>query len=126
MLIITHALAIFAGLANSLFWFYKLIALIVVGCSLFVYLRRYHYQFQPYQLKYNEDSVWSVAITDNDFQTMQILPSSVITTWLIVLHFRLENGKRQDLVILNDALNQQDYRSLAVSLKIAGLSQEGV
>lgn len=121
-LIFTHTLAAFAGLANGLPWVYKIIAVLLVLCSLFIYLRRYHYQFQPYQLKYNEDASWSVAFRNNEFQTVQLLPTSVITAWLIVLHFRLQSGKFQSLVIFNDALNSQNYRSLIVTLKIAGLN----
>lgn len=122
LLVIIHSLAAFASLANALPWIYKPIPLIAVGCSLFLYLRRYHLQFEPYHIKRNEDSVWYVDYKSGDFQVMQILPSSVITSWLIVLHFRLEHhGKRHSLVILNDALNDKDYRTLAVILKIAEL-----
>jgi toxin CptA len=123
-LIITHSLAVFASLANALPWLYKLLSLAAVGLSLFISLRRYHYQFQPYCIRYNETSAWSIAMMDDDFQPMQILPSSVITSWLIVLHFQLENGKHQQSVILNDALSEQDYRTLVVTLKIASLSQD--
>ena len=122
-LLITHSLAAVACLTNALFWFYKLLFLIGVASSLFFYLRRYHYHFEPCQIKYYADSVWSIAYKNADFQVMQILPVSVITTWLIVLHYQLENDKQCSLVILNDALNETEYRTLAVTLKIAGLSQ---
>lgn len=97
--------------------------LAVVTGNLFFYLRHYYTQFQPYCIRYHEASTWSVAITGNEFQTLQILPSTVVTIWLIVLHFRLENGKFQSLLIFNDALSDKDYRGLVVTLKIAGLSE---
>lgn len=118
-LVIIHGLAAVAGLANALPWLYKLIILIAVACSFLFYLRRYHLQFESYQIKCHADSVWFIADKNGDFQVMEILPSSVITTGLMVLHYRLENGKRHSLVILNDALNETDYRALAVALKIA-------
>lgn len=123
LLLIIHGFAAFASLANALPWIYKLITFIAVACSLAFYLRRYHYQFEPFHIKCHAGSVWSIAYKEGDFQIMQILPASVMTIWLIVLHYRLENGKRHSLVILNDALNETDYRALAVTLKIAGLSQ---
>lgn len=125
LLVIIHSLAGFASLANGLILTYKLIALLTVGYSLFFYLRRYHFQFQTSRLRHNENSDWSIAMTKNgDFQDLEILPSSVVTSWLIVLHFRLENCKQHSLVIFNDALNNQDYRRLMVALKIAGLKQD--
>lgn len=117
-LFIAHGLAIFASLANGLFWTYKLLALAAVGLSLFFYLRNYHYQFKPCQIRYQENSGWSVAVANHDFQAITILPSTVLTTWLIVLHFRAENSKFQSLVILNDALHEKDYRALTVGLKV--------
>lgn len=123
LLVIIHSLAAVAGLANALPWLYKIITLIAVACSLLFYLRRYHLQFEPCSIKCHANSAWSVAYQGGDFQTMQILLSSLVTTWLIVLHYRLENGKRDSLLILNDALSETDYRALAVALKIAELSQ---
>lgn len=125
MLVITHGLAGFASLANGLPWLYKLAVFTFVGISFYSYLCRYYFQFQSYQIS-NNSVGWQLAVIADDFQTIQILPSSVITVWLIVLHFRLENGKFQSLVLLNDALESQDYRALVVALKIAGLCQEKV
>ena len=123
-LIITHSLAAFASLTNALPWIYKLIALITVGLSLFLSLRRYHYCYNPYCIRYNKASNWQLAITKADFQTLTILPSSVITVWLMVLHVRVENGNHYNLVIMNDALIDQNYRALAVTLKIAEPNQQ--
>jgi hypothetical protein len=121
-LIFIHALAAFACVANALPWIYQLTTLMMVGGSVFFNLRCYYTQFQPYQLKCSEDFVWSIAERNNDFQTIHILPSSVITTLLIALQYQLESGKKQSLVILKDALSETDYRKLVVTLKIAGLS----
>jgi hypothetical protein len=117
-LVIIHALAGVACLTNALPFLYKILLLVTVGASFFLNLRRYHIQFQPYQLKYHQDSGWSIAIENDNFQTLEILPSTVITIWLIALHFRLENGKSQSLLIVNDALSQQSYRALVVTLKV--------
>lgn len=84
-------------------------------------MRRYHRQFQPYQIRHTDHSIWQLATTADDFQTIEILPSSVITVWVIVLHFRIENGNCRSLAIINDALNDKDYRALAVALKITGI-----
>lgn len=120
-LIIIHSLTAFSSLANALIWPYKLIVLLMVGYSLFFYLRYYQSRFQPYEIRYSENLIWQLAIGDDDFQAIEVLPSSVITVWLIVLHFRLGKSKQQRLVIFNDALDDKDYRALAVALKIAGL-----
>jgi hypothetical protein len=126
LLIIIHSLAVFACLANALPWFYKLMILAVVVSSLVLTLRRYHTQFKSYHIQHNETSVWQLASSENAIETIKILPSSVVTCWVILLHFRLENDECHSLIILNDALNEKDYRALAVTLKIAGLCQEDV
>jgi hypothetical protein len=114
---------VIACIDNGLAVLYKLVALGCVSSSLWFYLSRYHLRSKPYQLSYNEQAQWWL-ITENTSQTLQILPSSVITTWLIVLHFRLENGQFQSLLIVKDALSTADYRTLVVTLKIAGLQDE--
>jgi hypothetical protein len=123
-LIVAHGFGIFASLANALPWIYQVFSLAVVGLSFFSSLRHHYNHNISYQIRYNKDSTWSLAIRNNVFQALEILPTSVITRFLIVLHCRFENGKPYNLVIFKDALNEKDYRALVLILKIAGLNHD--
>ncbi|NOQ36019.1 MAG: hypothetical protein GQ569_08995 [Methylococcaceae bacterium] len=122
LLIITHALAVIASINNGLPWLYQLAALLIVMVSALFYWRDYHH-FQSYQIRHSEAFGWQLAQTENDYQTLQILPTTVLTAPLIVLHFRLQSRKTHSLLIINDALNTRDYRALLVGLKISGLQK---
>lgn len=117
LLIITHSLAAIASLVNGLPLAYKLLALLSVISSAVFYWRDYK-QFQPYHIRHSEASGWQLAKSKNDYQTMQILPTSVLTASLIVLHFRLKTRKKHSLVIIKDTLTMEAYRALLVDLKI--------
>ena len=122
-LITVHILAVVACVNNGLAFFYQLFFLFIVIGSAFFYFHKF-YHFKPYQIRYSELSGWQLAESAHDFQTMQILPTSVLTAQLLVLHFRLKTRKQYSLLIFNDALNTQDYRTLLVDLKISGLQKD--
>jgi hypothetical protein len=120
-----HLLAVVAAVANSLAWYYQLISVMLVALSLLHGLRRYHYRFQAYSLCYAE-SGWSIALQENEFQPMQILPSTVITTLGIVLHVRLNATQRLNLFIPRDALARRDYKALIIALKTGWRKEENL
>jgi hypothetical protein len=111
----SHFLAAVASLINGLFWYYQGMIFLAVLISLYRYLRDY-WEFQAYQLRYSAAADWQLAGQNSEFQTLQILPSSVITAWVTVLHFQIAD-KKQQLVIFKDALADKDYRALVVMLK---------
>lgn len=120
-LVIIHSLAAIASFSNGLPLLYKFFAVLSVISSAIFYGRDYK-NFQPYYIRYNEAVGWQLAKTENNYQVLNILPTTVLTAQIIVLHFRLQTGKKQSLVIVNDALETEDYRSLLVELKISGLA----
>jgi len=123
LLLIIHGLAIIACFSNGLAWFYQLFALFWVIISAAFYGRDYK-NFQPFVIRHNEAVGWQLAKTKNDdYQSIQILPTTVLTAQCIVLHFQLQTGKKQYVVIMNDALDSKDYHYLLVDLKISGLSK---
>ncbi len=71
-----------------------------------------------YKIKHSEALGWEVA-DGNDFESVQILNSTVITLFAIFLHFT-KNAHKRSVLIVNDALSEDDYRRLIVRLKTAG------
>jgi len=52
-----------------------------------------------------------------DFVDISILPSSVLSAWLIILHIKVDK-KYHTLLIINDSLSAEAYRQLKVALKV--------
>ncbi len=121
-LVVIHAIAIVAAFTNALDPIYKVIIAIMVLVSLLVYLKR-EINFHGLLIRHSTGFGWEVAYSENNFYVIKILASTIITRYLIVLHF-MQNKKKQTILICRDALFQNDFRRLMVALKISGLNRE--
>jgi hypothetical protein len=116
---ITHLLALSAVLLASLSnWIKALLILCLVFSSL-IYSRRASDHRNKVAVRYSDANGWQID-TSRGFEAIQIRPSTVITPWLIVLHYTLASRKLY-VPIFCDALNTADYRKLLVQLKVGGL-----
>lgn len=118
LLVAMHVLALGASITNALPIAVKLILLAGICRHLWLVIKRLK---NGQSIKHTEALGWEVS-GDNDFKPVQILDSTVITTFAIFLHFTGDAHKRS-LLILNDALSEDDYRCLIVRLKTAGNSK---
>jgi hypothetical protein len=107
-----HALTLAASLMNSLAISLKVVLLLAIGCHYYFYNKR---RAKPYSLEYTETG-WQLLDHD-EVLTLQILPSTVISTIAIFLHFKPDNQAKNTRVIFCDALADDDYRKLIVMLK---------
>ena len=123
LVILIHALALAASIANDLSLTFKL-GLITCIC-LQGWLTVKHLKNEPYTIQYTETLGWQIS-KDQDLVSIKILKSTVVTTFAIFLHYK-ENSQpqfskspaKQTCLILNDALAEEDYRRLIVKLKIS-------
>ncbi|MGZ8160053.1 MAG: protein YgfX [Methylobacter sp.] len=115
VLVTMHLLALASSIANALPVIVKLAMVIGIGLHHYFVLARL--KSDQYVIKHSETSGWEIA-SDNDFKPIQILNSTVITLFAIFLHFN-KNAHKQSVLIVNDALNEDDYRRLIVRLKTA-------
>ncbi|KJV05262.1 protein YgfX [Methylocucumis oryzae] len=81
------------------------------------------------RIKYNT-SGWTLTQTD-ETEYIHILPSSVLTKHIIVLHIRYLSGTKSKqkrfkslLITKQDAVNEEDFRRLTVKLKCSLIKQE--
>lgn len=116
LLVVMHALALGSSMANALPITIKWVLLTGVCMHLWFMIKRL--KNVQYRIKHNEAVGWELSSGD-DFELIQILNSTVITTFAIFLHFT-KNTHKQSLLILNDALTEDDYRRLIVRLKTTG------
>ncbi|MEQ1529015.1 MAG: protein YgfX [Methylococcales bacterium] len=113
LLIFIHVLALIASIANGLPIWAKLFVFLAVAGH-YVWLTKRSGQPQ-YRIQHSHESGWQIFNTEQA-HTVQILASTVITTFLIFLHYTA-NGKPKTLLVANDALSTDDYRQLIVRLK---------
>lgn len=130
-----HGLALMACLVNALPITVKGMLFIIISIQLWYVVKRVKCE-QP-TIKYTESLGWEVSVSNN-VEAVRILPSTVITTVVIFLHLEVRNASvgcaRQNLItfkgmhtfggtskktllILSDALSEDDYRRLIVKLK---------
>ena len=121
LIILTHSLAILSVLMLSLFFGLKLLFISLIFGSLYFQLYRYKQEFYLFVLKHTTQFSWQL-LDKADFVEVQILGSSVISEWLIILHVQIDK-KRRSLLVFQDAVPAEIYRQLRVSLKITSLTE---
>ncbi len=121
MVIIIHILALCASLANTLDFAIKISLFALIGIHYWLAVRRLN--AEHYTIKHTEAFGWEVS-EGCDFASVEILKSTVITTFALFLHFKQnslaqswKSVHKKTLLVLNDALASEDYRYLIVKLK---------
>ncbi|PPC89914.1 MAG: hypothetical protein CTY34_09665 [Methylobacter sp.] len=109
-----YALAALAGAINSLPVWAKLAILAAVAVNYRLASRRW--QRAPAKIRYTDSQKWQIEL-NGEYQSVQILPETVLTTLAIFLSFKYAN-KRYHWLIAKDCLSAADYRKLLVKLKI--------
>ena len=71
-------------------------------------------------LRNNPGGGWEIADHERNYQAITILPSTVITSWLTVIHYHTTDQVRQSLVVVRDSLTPDNYRQLIVKLRVMG------
>lgn len=73
------------------------------------------------KIKYSEMAGWEISETDAQFASVQILTTTVTTTFAVILHYQddsvLSRKTIKTLLVMPDALPKNDFRRLLVSLK---------
>jgi toxin CptA len=115
-----HLLALAAGWANALPTIYKIALATAIVAHLYVAVKRLNKR--QTEIKYTDASGWEIA-DDNEFESVTILNSTVLTIYAIWLHvkrhaiFGFFGRANRAILIASDALAEDDYRRLIVKLK---------
>ncbi|MGB4499518.1 MAG: protein YgfX [Methylococcaceae bacterium] len=115
LLLVVYFLSLLACFMNALSWWIKII--LVIGIFLNAWQTFKNTTHESWQLDFDNENGWQI-LEDSTTRTIKILPSTVISTMFIFLHYQTENKKFYRL-IFKDALlpNINDYRQLIVTLK---------
>jgi hypothetical protein len=122
LLSMLHALALYAAWANTLPVSVKVAVSLLIMLHFSVQWRHYGVHSHSTMLGYSDTLGWYRIINDATVP-IQIMPSSIITPFLIIVHYqqRPEHSSMSTIVCFKDALTQSVFRQLFVQLKIAGL-----
>ncbi|WP_054773658.1 protein YgfX [Methylogaea oryzae] len=71
------------------------------------------------RLRVGENGGWTLWRADQEETGLTLLPSTVATSWLILLHFRDGAGRFRAVPLLPDSLPPDGFRRLTVRLRIA-------
>ena len=113
-----HVLALVASIANSLIISVKL-GLCIGICA--HYWRVINPQTKPhFQIRYSDRSGWQVSST-NGIESVEILKSTIITIFFIILHIKSQFTDKLTILVVFDDLRDDDYRRLIVQLKTTGI-----
>jgi hypothetical protein len=119
-----HCLALFAIWVSAIPLAVKaLLTILVIYNGQKVYKGKTRFD-KTHWLNYSSGQGWQIAGQDLDFQTITILPSTVVTPWLTVIHYQIKEQSRLSLVVNKDALTPENYRQLIVKLKVKGIKPE--
>jgi len=125
MVIFVHTLALGASMANALVLAIKISLFALIGIHCWLTVRRLN--VEHYTIKHTEALGWEVT-EGCEFVSVEILKSTVITTFVLFLHFKpvsqtqsWTSGHKKTLLVLSDALAGEDYRCLIVKLKTTAI-----
>ncbi|HYE34236.1 protein YgfX [Methylocaldum sp.] len=111
----THALAGFASVANPLPAWMKLGMLGVIIFSLFLCRREYLSNPAVKELVLKPGGECEVFLPSG-MQPGTVLDSSVVTTWMVILHIK-SGSKKRAVTVCRDSVDSESFRMLRVYLR---------
>lgn len=75
------------------------------------------------QLTWDGDNHWFVRRRAGHVQQVTLLGDSLVLSWLVVLNFKPERGRRFSVVLFGDSLPPDRFRQLRMRLRISGVSE---
>ena len=114
MLVSVHGLALVACAISYIPIVFKLAGLAVIGVHLYIVIK--HFNGGHLTIRHSEAFAWEVW-GENGFESVQILHSTVVSLFAVILHIKRKTAPKQAILVLSDALSEDAYRHLIVRLK---------
>lgn len=128
LVVLVHGAAAAAALINGLPSLLKiaLAAAVASSCCWILWRHVYSISGENARLNYSEFDGWTLDLDSSGAPfAAALLPSSVVTTWVCVLHFRSEAGAFHAFILFKDALDADAFRRLRVLLLTSPLNRPG-
>ena len=108
------ALVVCAGLPVSLDY---RAALLLGVLSAFFWNVAMYVQRTPRRLHWSPELGWTLVDRKSASHEVKLLPEAYLSSWLIIAHFRDEQGKRRTVMLANDSARPDGLRRLRVLLR---------
>ncbi len=77
---------------------------------------------QPRTLQWQPDGAWIINQKGNKYSA-RLQSGSVVSLFFAALNFKLNNGKRLNIIIFKDNIDADKFRQLRVRMKVEGIVQ---
>jgi hypothetical protein len=111
---LSHLLALAACISSSIPMLVKVLLCAVCCAHYFFIISRL--DKKHYIIKHSVAQGWEI-MQQEDFVSIQIEHSTVVSLLAVFLHFRTEDNVKKTLVLVNDSLTELDFRRFIVRLK---------
>lgn len=119
-LLVVHGLALGAAISSDVSWPLRFGIAILIGASLVYYWRgqvsRRH-GHSVLRIEWLPEGEWVLLLASGERCGADLLDSSIVLPWLLLLHFRCEGGSRVHAVLPGDALDADLARRLRARLR---------
>lgn len=118
--IAVHLLAVFAVLYASISAWLMLVLVVFISLHFF-YQKTTSNKFS--KIVWLSDNQWNLYRSDEDFSEARLTVMSFLTSWLVILAFKIDDAGRVNVLIPYDMLDAENFRRLKVRLKILKATQ---
>lgn len=74
------------------------------------------------EILWDKQGRWYIAGKDGFMNTCKLMPSTYVSTWLVILNFKGNDG-RKSVILFRDALDSETFRELRVRLNLEQLEE---
>lgn len=116
-----HLIALLCAWLAGIAWIWKLALTAAIGVDYWHWRTLGGGRSRTEKLMFSRLSGWTLEQQGREPETLRILPCSVVSPWLIILHGRVGNRPRV-WVIPRDSLDAETFRCLRVYLQVLPLT----
>lgn len=119
-LLVVHGLALGAAIGSDVSWYSCLGIAILIGASWIYHWRRHvsrRHRHSILRIEWLPEGEWVLLLASGRRCGADLLDSSIVLPWLLLLHFRCEGGSRVHAVLPGDALDADLARRLRARLR---------
>lgn len=118
LMAVIHVLAILSCLINALPIGVNMVLILFCSGHFFYEYKQQYLHKKTRTLEYTDAFNWRLSIGDSQLEPIAVQGSTIVSKWLVVLHFKNEQGINHSEVIFKDTLTSQEYSLLAARLRI--------
>jgi hypothetical protein len=117
LLVVLHVLSATSVFMIASLLIIKLALWFFIAVSSYFYWQRWQQDDYCFTLKYSSEFLWQLIYHNKKPESFKVFKSTVITSFLVVLHVKMTEGNRYFLIFF-DSTEDESFRKLHVFLKI--------